>query len=247
MILIPSRRRPQMIAKTIPRMKDVTAEIVVFVEEEDYDEYSEIGEEIGGFYLVKLPHSNRGVAYARNQMLHWTHYEFPRVQSIAMMDDDVVVEGIDGLIQFVDWNPEVGGCAGYFPIYKSFANLDPDQGPVLHTGTLGQVCYALRINNVLSVGGWDERLQRKEDYDLRINLLKAGMPWYIHTDVPIKPIGKQYGEGGIQSLGLDHEAVERKAYEVLVEKHGDQFIKWQNSGKTNIRVLWKKMSEYYGC
>lgn len=245
-VYIPSRQRAQLLKQSLPEIVRCGLPIYVAVEKEDVGAYSALLNELSlwSTELVILPESNRGVTYARQFVLEQAarrgHAYF------ATIDDDHSCSKLGLLIDALKYTvPNAGGVAAYMGFYKHFLKLDPDQGVVELTRGFGMNAYALNTEYCLKVGGYDLRLPRRQDNDIRMQLYLAGHPWYIHTGVPLIQRGQCYTtNGGIQSLPQTMDEMEKKAYSILAEKYGKKFIHWKpNAPKTKISIQFKRFCE----
>ena len=251
MIYIPSKKRPHLIKKTLQYVAYCPEnKIYLVVAPDEVAAYEDAVGEVQALlhspiYVITRADGGKGISYARNIAVE--HAADQGYEALVMIDDDMGCTNLNLLLDYAQQNSDIGGVAAYWPTYVRFLDLEPNQGVVLHSKTLGQACIGFRTAHVLEVGGFDIRLHRKEDYDMRIMLLKAGYAWYIHTDCLLKLTGKPYGEGGIQSMGISQEKLERDAYEVLCAKHGAQFFSWSQQKTTAIRTHWSKIHKAFGC
>lgn len=90
-VYIPSRRRPENVARVIPRWLAQNYKVYVIVEMEDVAAYQRMLK-TNEFPTNKvnyrlLPESNRGIGFSRNWIVQHAHHRYP---SFIMADDDVM-------------------------------------------------------------------------------------------------------------------------------------------------------------
>lgn len=246
-LYIPSKQRSSLVREAMSKYPASCgySRIYVVVEKDEEAKYREVVSRDDAEILI-LNDCNRGIAFSRNFCL--MHADSIGASALVMADDDVVPDNLEGIYEYCEQNPSVGGVGAYQSYYGFSLGLDPGSGVVSHSRSMGMICFGGRVDNFFAVGGFDENLIRYSDYELRLKALKKGWLWFIHTDCSFRLVKSSHSEGGLASIGANTEKVQKDMYEILVGRHGDKVIKYQEfRPKNKVAFQWSVASRLYGA
>lgn len=226
---------------------------VIYARESERDEYAEHHANV-----ASVPDGVRGIGDTRQFIVEQMADE----PAYVMIDDD-----ISGFSYKPDLTAQGGvmraepeqvlqvlgelydsGCIGAVVDYWSIA--DPyDGGPWRHWGFLCSNCYLLR-SSLIGSARFD-RLQLYEDMDFSLQLLQAGVPVRISSQLCIEasPGGRGADNGGCDELreaeqaALEAGVSHQRIYWQRLQRLHPEFVQIQNNPGTRIYrvgVLWEE-------
>lgn len=249
-----SRQRIWILEKTMESWLKTGLPVRLVVDEEEVPDYLAACRVFKDRYshvdlqVLSPQESDRGLAYARRTCLEHAHADGH--QHILMCDDDIkIIDDPRPMLAFMESTPSAAGCGIWFQIYRHFLGIPYETGVYPTTGSMGQQCIAINIEDYLRVGAYLDPLPVREDSDNIIRLVRAGRgPWYIHSHVRGQQIGKRFQPGGNSSHDKTIIEQEDEAYKILVERYGPELVTLAKSRKGGpvTRINWRMLYERAG-
>lgn len=250
-IYIPTLGRMNNLKAIMPRWLESEIPIRIVVREDQYKDHMNLCREMGWRILdvdvVRLPRGTFGYGATRNFIVR--HARKMGDKSIIISDDDMRPRsGTDmGLLLDEADKPRVLGVGAVRSLHDRFTGgaISRQSGVILCPGGWGFQTFAVNVGLVLAVGNFDPLLHTHgDDGELARNGIAHGIPWLVHTDVWVEPIGVRYAAGGISSLYPDREArakAERENMAIIYER----WPKYANHPDKRFRMAWQKMLTDY--
>lgn len=200
--------------------------------------------------VIVLPHSNRGINYARQYIL--LHAERNGIARFIMSDDDCAPRHDDDVRKLFDLSdlPTIG-MGAMFPFYGlKFGNetLRERNDPLFCDGGMGKRLFSLDTERALEVGGYDVRLHSSNgDNEIVRQAIKHGYTWYVHAGVQAINLIGRFKKGGINDLHNEDEESRKAAalecHRIIYEEWGPEYIAKPQGHKITTR--WQKLMDDY--
>jgi len=249
-VYIPTLGRLGNLRKVVPTWLEQDIHVRLVVERYEYNDHAKLkremrwGEEV---VVLTQPLSGRGIGYVRNFCVQ--HADKTGNVSIIIAEDDTKPLPDSDMVALLDEadKPYVVGVGVVRAIYDLFTGgkISKMHGAILCPGGWGMQTFAVNVKTVLRLGNYDPRLHTMgDDPDMMMRGVEAGMPWRVHCDAKVAPIGNRYDPGGVSARFSSLE--QRKAAEMecwaMLKKRWPDFINL--SGKSP-RFRWKKLYDKY--
>lgn len=210
--------------------------------------------------VMTLKKNDRGIGYARNQILHMA--EAMGLKSFLMCDDDAYpmaapednMESMYEMLRFAR-RRDVVGIGAWQAIYGMMlgntalstaadraAGRKAEHAAFLTRGSVGTQLVAINTKNALGIGGYDPHLGVGEDQELIRRGIANGFPWYIYASANANTENR-FTEGGISSLPKSVEEIATKSHRITKAKW-PEYTRISEDG-TRVFVRWKKMYDNF--
>ena len=139
--------------------------------------------------------------------------------------------------------PGVLGVGAVRSIHDHFTAgaISRNSGVIMCPGGWGFQTFGLNTRTAHEVGNFDSLLHSYgEDGELCRQGISRGVPWMVHCDVKVAPIGARYAPGGINTRFKCLESRTRAERECLALIHM-RWPKYTNEPDRPLRVAWQKM------
>jgi len=264
MIYIPSKERWRLLNRSVNDWHALGQEVTAVIE----PQYRKVMKEwyhCQADRVLYLPRNDRGIAFARQQVL--LHAKDHNFKSIIMADDDQMLtiqeEGsIKRLFKLAE-RRDVVGIGTYRSLMGLYlggtemneAGQNGMEGLFLHRGSIGYQIFAVNVKNALRSGGFDPRLGAIEDAELCRNGMNVlGLPWYIYTGVKRTNLLSKDGddaEGGINALPIARYVMYWQSHHIIYKRWPEYISEPLPTAtvdaKKRYRMAWKKMwNDYIG-
>lgn len=244
-VYIPSRGRPENVAKLAKAWDTELFDVVFMVEPDEVKPYRDnVPSDLFITVAVEaLPGRNLGVGFSRSRCVE--HADADGLEAIILSDDDIKpITGMDLLIEAAE-NPLTLGVTSYHS-YLDLAlgtkGRHRDDIIVAHQSFMR--LWAINISNVKAIGGFDKNLKCIDDNELKFRAVMSGFPWMIHFGAKSASFGKRFAAGGVSALG--DRAVENAA-DRIVDKHRlytPHLISRVDTPKA-IQYKWSKIHDHF--
>lgn len=251
-VFIPTRNRLHCLERVLPKWAHQDVEIFLVVEKEqlsDHEELSRDFKQVGG--VLRLPKSNRGIAFARAWIVD--RAESWGLRRIIMADDDLYPSpycNVNRLMEFDDLQTlGIGICLPFYGLVFGNETIKHRDEPLMMAGAMGKRLFSLDVKRAISCGNYDSRLHTfgSDNEIVREGIARYGYTWYVHAGVHGTSIGGRHELGGLN--GLHNESAKRRA-EAELYCHDLMYQKWPkyiNKPKLGGRLSckWTKMLDYF--
>lgn len=268
-IYIQTRGRTALLVKLLPKWFKASADggngadLYLVVEPDELKQHKKMLNSLGHradcVKLLSLPEPNLGIGASR--LFAIRHALAMDYNSMISSDDDCyprlgMGSGPMGLLVEACLD-QTFGVGGYFSIYDFMGGLKANSGVQPMTSGMGFRLFALNMTKVRQLSGDGVAAIAKfvsgEDHELaRIGIANFGIPWRVHTGVPLVSVGKRGEPGGMQDLlGGGKQARDVSTHVA----HNLAYARWSNYmsnpakcegdngeliGKCKYRMQWKK-------
>lgn len=245
-IYIPSRQRLWRLPDVVESWAPVGLPIYVVVDPSEADAYDDwfFDNDVDAS-VVAVSRNNMGIGYARDIALrhsigqgHAWHIQ---------VDDDIVMSPNLRRLSEPLGTDRVARVSCWVRIHAGWLGIKEGSGFHVHHGAggLGNCVYAIDNAAAEEVGGFDHSFKTNmEDGEFAVRLLKGGYRIGIHSDVPMRRLGRHMEDpGGIQSNGANEEDRKEQARKVLA-KHPDA---GSLTAKGGIRMKWKHLADAHSA
>lgn len=243
LLFIPSKNRPQLVAKNLKNWQQATSSvpIIVVVEPQDYQEYkSALPKTVE---LFKLPKDDKGIAYARKHILKYAARK--DIDWIIQSDDDIRFSDDPAVLLRHIEKHGYAGMGAYNSYFQLSLGMHPNTGIHEHYGSMGQMCIGVNVPAYQEVGAYLSGIPSAEDVEALILLVHEGYgPWRIDSDFKINA-GKRFEPGGLQAVPQSRQDIELEAYRMLCERFGPEYFSLRNLSKPNSAGLTKKYAIHW--
>jgi len=245
-VYIPTMGRTGNIRTVVPYWLEQDLQVRLVVDRYEYATYTAVKREMKWgkeVYILPTPSNGRGIGYVRNYCVK--HASRTALDAIIMADDDLRPKNGTDMYELLEEakKPGVLGIGATRSIHDLMSQgaVSRNHGPILCPGGWGFQVFALNISKTLDCGNFDIRLHSLgEDAELARHGIKNGIPWLVHCDVKVDPIGKRYAPGGINTRFRAPEkrtAAERECMTII---HG-MWPDYTNTPDKPLRTAWQRM------
>jgi hypothetical protein len=252
-VFICTKQRFGNLMKVVPRWLDTTPRhvpvILVTDKSEAADTKSLIAREQwpDRVWVYRLREDNAGIGFARHEALRLAGRK--DYVSIIMADDDIMPKhgvSVNPLLRVARRDSVLGiGATRSYHDWLSNGVTGIRKDPILCPSGWGFQLFALNVQNTLSLGNYDPRLDCfGEDAELMRRGISAGIPWLVHCGVKCETIGNRHAPGGIASLTAT--PVSRSHREAQCQRiiH-DMWPEFTSCPPKPSRMAWGKMYDRY--
>ena len=247
-IIIPTRDRFDLLAKTVPHWLEQDLPIVLMVEYAQLTMHRSLVRENG--WPIKVychQDSGRGVGYARHSCVDLAaHYG---LDAFLMVDDDTRPTKGDArrLLKFVA-SGKAMAAAAWMPNYGLwFPNgnaLAKEPNLCIPRPSGPDRTIALNVELVKLVGNYDMNIDVWcDNAELNRCGIKGKQLWYVHTGLHIKSLNKHNDPGGcftyMEQQGTDMAVRMKKLHTYVYHKWGERYI--NDPSKSRMITQWQKM------
>lgn len=257
-VYIPTMGRYDNLLKVVPAWLAQNMPVRLVVDDSEYDEHVSFRNANGWggvVHVLKVPWTYpRGIGAARRFCVQ--HARRLHLASIIMTDDDMKpITDAWPLIAEASV-PGVLGVGAVRSIHDHFTAgaISRNHGVIMCPGGWGFQTFGLNTRTAHAVGNFDSALHSYgEDGELCRQGISRGVPWMVHCDVKVAPIGARYAPGGINTRfadpGLRHlpgtsiariEA-ERECLTIIHKR----WPEYTNLPDRPLRVAWQKMLDNF--
>lgn len=247
-VYIMTRDRLDNLRKIIPRWQAQRIPVVLVVELEEVQMHREFVNAAGfsDIRIIATQQENRGIGHKRRFAV--IHAKSQKLRSIIMSDDDMRPANgaiMHSLLRQAS-KPSVLGIGAIRSIHDRFTGgaLSRRSDVILCPGGWGFQLFALNIDNTMSVGNFNSRLDcYGEDAELMRLGISNGIPWLVHCGVRSEPLGKRYDPGGMNAYISDGTrlAREQECRRIIHER----WPQYTSSPEAKPRMQWQKMLNDY--
>lgn len=246
-VYIPSRGRPENVAKLVKAWEAERFDVVFMVEPDEWRTYR-LSVPEDGFYGITvtvdcLPDRNLGVGYSRATCVE--HAKAKGHETIILSDDDIrPITGMKHLIEAAEHPLALGITSYHSYLDLALGVKGKYRNDVIVAHQSFMRMWAINISNVEAIGGFDKNLKCIDDNELKFRAAMNGFPWMIHFGAKSASFGKRFAAGGVSSLG--NRAVENAA-DRIVDKHrlySPEFIRRVDTPKA-IQYKWSKIHDHF--
>lgn len=242
-VYIPTRARAHLLKKVLPKWQEQkNAEVVLVVEGWEFDDIQRLAAPYANVWVEKLRRFDKGIAYARQQILGMAHFD--GLDKIIMCDDDLyptVESDVSKLLDLPDMALGMGASVSYYGLMFGNENLKRDD-PLLCYNALGKRLFSIDVATAFEVGGYDVRLHTfGSDNDIvRQGAKDMQTLWYVHAGVKATSISKRYEPGGLQDFaGQSRQSREKHCHKIMHSK----WPKYISSPDRRFACQWKKLMD----
>ncbi len=250
-VYIPTIGRTGNLKAIMPRWLEQDLQIRLIVRAGQFLEHRQLRDEMGwgkAVLVTSLPLDFAG-GYGATRNYIVRHAAARGYPAAIISDDDMRPKAGTDMSLLLDEAARNGvlGVGAVRSLHDRFTGgaISRQSGVILCPGGWGFQTFAVNVKNAITIGNFDPLLHAHgDDGEFARQGIAYGIPWRVHTDVWVEPIGVRYAAGGISSLYASREdraAAERECMAIIYER----WPKYANHPDKRFRMAWQKMLDDY--
>jgi glycosyltransferase involved in cell wall biosynthesis len=244
-VFIPTRGRDWLIGRCLAKWKEQDVEeVILVVEPHEYAQYKYETMRVPRASVVKLPESNKGINYSRNQIVLMANYM--GLDRIIMSDDDIYPRTDTDVNRLFEWHGlntlGIGIMVPFYGLMFGNQTIKREDRPLMSKGALGKRCFSLNIMRAIAIGNFDVRLHSGwgDDELVRQGMAALQATWYVHAGVNGTSIAGRYTKGGINDFHSEDQVSrlrgQEHSHDIIFKNWGPKYISMP--GK-RMQCRWK--------
>ena len=212
----------------------------LFVEPKEYKDYSLFYK--GSFKIIKLEKDDMGFGYMLNSMLSYAKNN--KISHYFFCDDDILGFSFrtpkSNILQEMEMMRLITEKNGYSQLMMSFKAHNWFCKKLIKE-KIGAWCFILnKTNDLISVGGYDEKLKIYNDWEMSAKLIKSGKKTACYYGAMFSHKMKSLEGGAFEIYKKQKNLDEAKAY--LQDKYGSDVLREvEIHNQKEIRFYWSKL------
>lgn len=252
-VFIPTRGRAWLLDRTLPKWQEQEVdEIILTVEKGEYKQYKTVAADYKNVSVMKLPASNMGINYSRNQIVQKA--ADLGCDRIIMADDDIYPKPDSDVCRLYEWKGlntlGIGIMVPFYGLMFGNNTIRREDRPLMSKGALGKRLFSLNIKRVLAIGNFDTALHSGwgDDELVRQGMKDLQATWYVHAGVNGVSIAGRYTKGGINDLHKEDQDSRLRgqahSHRIIFKRWGPRYISTPKLGGRLV-CRWKLLMEDY--